>query len=71
MQMMDIRARLRKDLAIAMRTQADYLSAGRATDFATYQKYVGCIRGLQTAIDVIDQVFSKIIDEGGDEDPAV
>lgn len=63
MQMMDIRDRLRKDLAIAMKAHADQLSSGRAADYAAYQRQVGVIKGLQDAIDVIDQVFKLILDE--------
>jgi len=63
MQMMDIRDRLRKNLALAMKAHADNLSAGRAADFSQYQRVVGNIKGLRDAIDVVDQVFEKLVDE--------
>ena len=63
MQMMDIRDRLRKNLALAMKAHADNLSAGRATDFSQYRYVVGNIKGLRDAIDVVDQVFEKLVDE--------
>jgi len=67
MQMMDIRDRLCKNLAVAMKVHADNLSAGRAGDFSQYQRTVGNIKGLRDAIDVIDQVFNKLLDEGDPE----
>lgn len=66
MQMMDIRDRLRKNLALAMKAHADNLSAGRPSTFEQYQRIVGNIKGLRDAIDVVDQVFEKILDEGDD-----
>lgn len=63
MQMLDIRDRLSHNLAAAMRVHADNLSAGRPSDYAQYQKVVGVIKGLHDAIDIVDQVFHKLLDE--------
>jgi len=67
MQMMDIRDRLSTNLARAMQIQADNLSAGRAGTFDQYQRAVGNIKGLKDALDITDQVFSKLVDSEENE----
>ena len=67
MQLMDIRDRLKKNLAVAMQALSDQLSAGRPVDYPAYTKLVGRIKGLRDAMDVIDQTFNKIIDEDQDD----
>lgn len=68
MKIVDIRERLRKNLAIAMRVHSDNLSAGRAVDYPQYQRTVGNIKGLNDAIYIIEQTFDKVLYEvDGDE----
>lgn len=68
MKIVDIRDRLRKNLAIAMRVHADNLSSGRAGDFPQYQRIVGNIKGLRDAIDIVEQTFDKILNEGDSDE---
>ena len=67
MQMMDVRDRLKKNIALAMQAMGDSLTSGHAVDFAGYKERVGRLRGLRDGMDIIDQVFNKILDEGEDE----
>ena len=67
MKVLDIRERLRKNLALAMTTLSDQLSAGRPPDFPAYQRVVGNIKGLRDAIHIVDQVFELEMREAEDE----
>ena len=67
MKVLDIRERLRKNLALAMTTLSDQLSAGRPPDFPAYQRVVGNIKGLRDAIYIVDQVFELELREAEDE----
>ena len=72
MKVLDVRERLRKNLALAMTALSDQLSAGRPPDFPSYQRVVGNIKGLRDAIYIVDQVFElELNEEGEDDDLAV
>ena len=62
--LMDVRKALRGDIVAQMRKVSDELSSGRAADFGEYKRLVGIIQGLKKALDVIDDQFNKLTDEG-------
>lgn len=64
MKMMEICDRIKKNLALGMQAQTDILTRGGASDHAMYSKIVGKIKGMQDAMDIVDQTFTKVLDEG-------
>jgi hypothetical protein len=43
------------------------IAGGSAGDFAEYKNMTGRIKGLSDAIDVVNEVFNKLLDEENDE----
>ena len=63
---LDIRTELRARIAQQMQQQADRLSSGQCQDFAAYKLAVGRIQGNKDALDAVDAVFNKLLDDEGD-----
>ena len=47
-----------------MRKVSDEVTAGRAGDFAEYRRYCGRLQGLKDALELTDDVFNRLLDEG-------
>jgi len=62
--MVQIQEALREAIAQDMRRTADKLAGGRAADYAQYRQSVGRIEGGRDALDAVDRVFEKYLDEG-------
>ncbi len=58
-------AHIAKELAKEKATQADFLAAGRAADFAEYRHVCGVIRGLTTTEQFINDLVQRM--EKGDD----
>lgn len=61
--LMDVRNALREDIAGQMKRISDELSSGRAADFGEYKRLVGVLQGLRKALDSVDTVFNKLLDD--------
>lgn len=67
MSMVQIREALREEIAQLMRHTADKLASGRAADYAQYRQSVGRIEGGRDALDAVDKVFAKYLDDDSDD----
>lgn len=67
MQLMQIKEAICAEIVKEMRSESDRLSAGRAADYAQYRQGVGAIRAGQSALDAVDRVFHKLMNDGDDE----
>lgn len=67
MQLMQIKEAICAEIVKEMRSESDRLSAGRATDYAQYRQGVGAIRMGQNALDAVDRVFHKLMNDGDEE----
>lgn len=65
MQLLDVRDRLKKNAAIAMQHIADGITSGQCVDYADYKQRCGRLKGLKDGMDITDQVFRLLTDEGG------
>lgn len=63
MQIMDIRDRLRRGISERMGKISDDTVRGSAGDFAEYRRLCGRHQGLRDALEVVDAVFKKLIDD--------
>lgn len=66
MHMIQVREKLKDLIAAQMRGAADKLAGGRAADYAAYREGVGRIAGGRDALDAVDAVFHKLLDDEGD-----
>lgn len=66
MRTLDIRNSIKASIAGKMVALSDKLSSGRALDYAAYRYTVGEIQGLRDALDSVDVVFKKLLDEQDD-----
>lgn len=64
MYLMQVREQLKASIVAQMRKISDELSSGRAADYPDYKRAVGRIQGLKDGMDVVDEVFKKLLDEG-------
>ena len=64
MKILDIRNKLRQLITIEQRKIADRLASGSAADFADYKRSTGRIAGLQDGLNIVEEVFMKLTDEG-------
>lgn len=64
MQLMQIKEAICAEIAKDMRAEADRLSSGRAADYAQYRQGVGAIRAGQNALDAVDRVFHRLVNDG-------
>jgi hypothetical protein len=49
-----------------MKNLSDKMSAGRAVDYAGYRQLVGHMQGLNDALESVDEVFKRLLDERDD-----
>ena len=66
MQLMQIKEAICAEIVKEMRSESDRLSAGRAADYAQYRQGVGAIRAGQNALDAVDRVFHKLMNDNDD-----
>jgi hypothetical protein len=57
---------LNKKIEEQVKSHSEFLSSGRAEDFATYKMQCGVIRGLQTAQREIGDLVRKLKDDNDD-----
>lgn len=61
-----IREAVRAEIAAQMQTTANKLSSGKARDYPEYREGVGKITGGRDAMDAVDSVFNKLINDEED-----
>lgn len=59
----DIKVALREKIVEQMRGVSDKIASGTCKDFAEYRQAVGRIAGGRDALDAVDAVFHKLLDE--------
>lgn len=66
MQIVDIHNSITCRISEQMVRVSDELSSGRAADHAEYKRMVGMLQGMRKALDSVDMVFNKMLDEHDD-----
>ena len=63
---LQIRDKIKAGIVGKMKNLSDKMSAGRAVDYAGYRQMVGHMQGLNDALESVDEVFKKLLDEQDD-----
>lgn len=65
--MVQIRNELRNEIALMMQATANKMASGRAVDFPDYKGMVGRVAGNREAMDAVDKVFAKYLNDEGED----
>jgi hypothetical protein len=66
MRTLQVRDKIKAGIIGKMKSLSDKMSAGRAVDYAGYRQMVGHMQGLNDALESVDEVFKKLLDEQDD-----
>lgn len=60
---LDLRDKIRREIADRIQQESDKLCRGQASDFAGYKRAVGRIEGLRDASEAVTAAFKQLLNE--------